>query len=101
VHHPDKITSAAARPAAEQYYVHLTLARDTLLDPAKRFAYDRFGPDMLRWQHCKTVRDFLITGAQSTLPYYTGSSIVLLVMGFLGFFEWGRYVSCPLHVTGV
>jgi len=71
--------------------VHLTLAKDTLLDPAKRFAYDRFGPDVTRWQHCKTIRDFLVTGAQSTLPYYASSSIAMVAMGFLGFFEWGRY----------
>ena len=44
--HPDKV-SAADRPAAEARFVHLKIARDVLTDPVKRFAYDRFGPDIL------------------------------------------------------
>jgi len=73
--------------------VHLKLARDTLLDPAIRFAYDRFGPDVTNWQHCVTIRDFLVQGVQATLPYYIGSGIVMVVFGWLGFLDWGRYVS--------
>lgn len=93
LHHPDKIAAAEARPQAERYYVYLTLARDTLVDPAKRFAYDRFGPDMLAWKHCLSVRDFVMHGMQSAAPSYAASAFALVVLGMLGYLEWGRYVS--------
>ncbi|KAF2139839.1 uncharacterized protein K452DRAFT_319954 [Aplosporella prunicola CBS 121167] len=91
LHHPDKIAAADARPQAERYYVYLTLARDTLVDPAKRFAYDRFGPDMLAWKHCVSVRDFVMHGVQSAAPSYAASAFALVVLGMLGYLEWGRY----------
>lgn len=71
--------------------MHLKLARDTLVDPAKRFAYDRFGPDVLQWRTSKTIRDFVLTGAQNTAVYYFGSGTVLLLLGMLGYLEQGRY----------
>lgn len=91
-YHPDKVTAIDDRPAAEAFYVHLKQARDTLSDPAKRFAYDRFGPDMLQWRHCVTVRDYVVSGAQSIVPYYAAGAAVMVVLGILGYLEWGRYV---------
>ena len=49
------------------------------MNPAKRFAYDRFGPDVLQWRHCKTIRDFVFTGVQSTAVYYAASGSVLVL----------------------
>jgi len=88
--HPDKV-SAADRPAAEARFLHLKIARDVLVDPIKRFAYDRFGPDMVGWRHCSTIRDFIAAGAQTLLPYYALSAISLVVLGVLGYLEAGRY----------
>lgn len=95
-YHPDKVSSSEARPAAEAYYVHLKLARDILSDPAKRFAYDRFGLDMIQWRHCTTVRDYVMTGVQTIAPYYVGGGLFMMILGFLGYLEWGRYV-CLHH----
>ena len=95
LHHPDKATSAEARGASEGYFVHLKLAQDTLLDPAKRFAYDRFGPDMVQWRHCTSVRDYVLVGVQSIAPYYAASALFMIILGVLGYLEWGHYVRFP------
>ena len=68
------------------------MAQDTLIDPVKCFAYERFGPDMLNWQHCSTVRDYLIVGLQAAIPLYAGSIIFLVILGVLGYLQWGRFV---------
>ena len=75
--------------------MHLRLAQDTLLHPVKRFAYDRFGPDIVEWQHCLTVRDYLLVGLQGIIPFYAGAGLVMIVLGMLGYLEWGRYVRAP------
>ncbi|KAL6714038.1 hypothetical protein ACLMJK_008532 [Lecanora helva] len=94
LHHPDKISTedAFAHSAAEANFVALKTAQDTLCDPVKRFAYDRFGPDMLRWQHCKTIRDYLVTGMQtSALPLYAGSVIFLIALSFTNYLQYGKF----------
>lgn len=90
-YHPDKITDAALRPFAEQLYIRIKLARDTLVDPVKRFAYDRFGPSMLEWPQCKTIHDYALAGAARAAPIYIGSLIFLVISGLLGYMESGRY----------
>ena len=70
----------------------MKLARDTLVDPAKRFAYDRFGPEILQWQqHCKTIRDFVLHGVRDTAVYYVGSMCFLVLLGVLGYLESGKF----------
>ena len=91
-YHPDKVTQPELRPAAEAFYIHLKQARDTLVDPVKRFAYDRFGPDMLEWKQCTTIHDYVFAGATRMAPLYIGSLVFLVVSGFQGFLEAGRYV---------
>ena len=88
--HPDKATGPN-KAAIEAVYVNLKLARDTLIDPAKRFGYDRFGPEILQWRHCKTIRDFVLFGVQSTSVYYVGSGGVLILLGVLGYLETGKF----------
>lgn len=89
IHHPDKISPSA--PSSERYFVHLKLAQDTLLNPAERFAYERFGPAMLDWQRCASVRDYVSTGLQAILPYYGGAALVMYLFSWLGYLEWGKY----------
>lgn len=105
VHHPDKIVSdnPAELRAAEAYFVSLKIAQDTLLDPVKRFAYERFGPDMLTWQHCSSIREYLVRGLQvSSGPLYGGSLFFLIMLGFTGYLQWGRFwrylTFCTLFV---
>ncbi|KAI1763992.1 hypothetical protein GGR53DRAFT_341351 [Hypoxylon sp. FL1150] len=85
LHHPDKVMSDA------DFFMHLKAASDTLVDPARRFAYERFGPDIGSWKHCVTVRDFVGRGVQVVLPYYGLAALVMYVLGLLGYLDWGRY----------
>lgn len=88
-YHPDKVSSPS--PASDAYFVHLKLAQDTLLSPAKRFAYERFGPDMLSWQRCASTRDFVLQGLQTIFPYYGAAALAMYVLGLFGYLEWGKY----------
>ncbi|KAF8254074.1 chaperone J-domain-containing protein [Wilcoxina mikolae CBS 423.85] len=83
--HPDKAGVDSA-----DHFVHLKLAYDTLSDPTKRFAYDRFGPEILEWKHCSSVYDYVLRGAQGLIPYYAATGL-LLVLSVLGKFELGRW----------
>lgn len=89
IHHPDKVSGNSA--SAESYFVHLKLAQDILLDPAKRFAYERFGPQITQWQRCSSIRDYLLSGMQSVLPYYGIAAVFMYILGLLGYLEWGTY----------
>ncbi|KAK3378103.1 hypothetical protein B0H63DRAFT_236646 [Podospora didyma] len=97
--HPDKIkTSGVDSARAHDHYVHLQTAAETLSDPARRFAYERFGPsavvgggDGSSWQHCKTIRDFVQVGAQAILMHYGGAAVAVYGLGLLGYFSWGGY----------
>lgn len=89
-YHPDKV-SGADRAAVEAIYVRLQLARDTLVDPAKRFAYDRFGPEILQWQGVKTIRDYVFTGVQNIAGYYIGTGGVLVLLSVLGYLQSGKF----------
>lgn len=88
--HPDKV-SGADRPRVEAIYVQLKLARDTLADPARRFAYDRFGPEVLQWRNMKTIRDYVFRGVQQTTGYYAVSGLVLILLGMLGYLRHGMF----------
>ncbi|KAF3145288.1 hypothetical protein TWF703_007872 [Orbilia oligospora] len=87
-YHPDKAGSGA-----EHIFVQYKIAYDVLLDPVKRFAYERLGPAMTLpdWALCKTRYDFVAHAAWAKLPNYTGSFIVLVVLGVLGVLEFGKY----------
>ena len=92
--HPDKVPTddPIRHAAAESNFVNLKTAQDTLSDPVKRFAYERFGPDVLKWQHCKTIRDYLVTGIQtSSLPLYAGSALTLALLSLTNYLQWGRF----------
>ncbi|KAH8808057.1 hypothetical protein F5884DRAFT_790907 [Xylogone sp. PMI_703] len=96
IHHPDKV---ASNPGSEAYFVHLRLAQETLLSPAKRFAYERFGPDILGWQRCSSIRDYIMQGLQSTLPYYGAAAVAMYGFGLLGYLEWGKYWRWLIMLT--
>lgn len=94
LYHPDKVSTEdpVAHSAAEAYFVNLKSAQDTLSDPIKRFAYERFGPDVLKWQNCKTIYDYIYTGAQSSsFPLYVGSGVCLVILSFTSYLQWGRF----------
>ncbi|KAI9925702.1 hypothetical protein ASPWEDRAFT_158097 [Aspergillus wentii DTO 134E9] len=92
-HHPDKVVSGNGVPYAgsENYFVYLKLAQDTLLDPAKRFAYDRFGPEILTWNNKKTMQDFFFAAFQSIIPQYLAGFTTVIFLNFTWWSNWGRY----------
>jgi hypothetical protein len=77
LHHPDKVSPGSDRTTAESYYVHLKFCRDILIDPTKRFAYDRLGPDVFFWRPQPTsIPDFLFIGLRNLVLYYSGTAAV-------------------------
>lgn len=88
--HPDKIRMGGAEYDAAAY-VHIQTAHATLTDEAKRFAYDRFGPDILGWKECVVVRDFIMKGAMNLLGYYGMGAVILWVFPKLGYFSDAIY----------
>ncbi|TKX19620.1 DnaJ domain-containing protein 14 [Elsinoe australis] len=101
-YHPDKIAPTVDRQFAEAFYVHLKNCRDVLVDPVKRFAYDRIGPEILEWRDSKTIYDFVWTSGKGTITYYVGSSVVIFVLSFLGYMKYGsfwRYLAIAAMCT--
>lgn len=88
--HPDK-ASGPDRSVVEAIYVRLQLARDTLSDPTKRFAYDRLGPQILKWRNAKTIRDYVFAGIQNIGGYYIGTATVLILLSVMGHFQQGKF----------
>jgi hypothetical protein len=90
-YHPDKV---GIDSGAEAYFLYLRRAQETLADPVKRFAYDRFGTDMVNWGDKKTMRDYLMTAlTKSIMPQYIGGFVTMMVLNWLWWANWGRYVS--------
>ncbi|OTA96380.1 hypothetical protein M434DRAFT_19638 [Hypoxylon sp. CO27-5] len=93
LHHPDKLmgSGGGVDSTDADYFMHLKTASDTLVDPARRFAYERFGPDIVNWKHCVTVSDYVVRGTQVLIPYYGFAAVAMYVLGLLGYLDWGRY----------
>lgn len=93
--HPDKIRENNAIPStpSDLAFVQLKLAQDTIIDPAKRFAYDRFGPVVVRVQHpnLKTIRDYVYAGLRAKVPEYASNAIMLIVLNYVWLPQWGRF----------
>lgn len=94
LHHPDKVGGNGSAGQGDDYFVFLKLAQDTLLDPAKRFAYDRFGPDIVNWGNQeRSMQDYLYTALQkSIVSQYVGGFLTIVFLNFTWWSDWGRYV---------
>lgn len=102
LHHPDKAGAggASGAPDAATFFMHLKQASDTLQDAAKRFAYERFGPDVVRWQKCVTVKDYVSRGVISgILPHYGVAAASVYILGLFGYMEFGKYYRWLVLVT--
>lgn len=87
--HPDKSTGLTAFDV--DLYIRVQTAHETLTDDARRFAYDRFGPDILFWKECTVVRDYVMRGARDLVGYYGVGAAALYVFPKLGYFSQGVY----------
>ena len=97
IHHPDKISATEEPGISDAYFVQLRLAQDTLLKPAQRFAYDRFGPTVLAWEHCSSIRDYVTAAFTSAAPGYIGTAIITVMFGVIGVIRGGSFV-CSIPV---
>ncbi|KAF8957346.1 hypothetical protein BDZ97DRAFT_1846999 [Flammula alnicola] len=81
-YHPDR---PGVGRDGQELFMHVRDAFEALKDPVVRFAYDRFGPDVLRWrQHCKTTREFLRQGLMVSSGYHIVAGIALLFWSAIG-----------------
>ncbi|EIN06592.1 DnaJ-domain-containing protein [Punctularia strigosozonata HHB-11173 SS5] len=77
--HPDRVGSQG-----EALFVEVRDAYEALKDPIKRFAYDRFGADVLSWSKCTTVREYLRHGLMQASGFHIVTGVILLLMGAVG-----------------
>ncbi|EEQ86754.2 hypothetical protein RJZ56_004089 [Blastomyces dermatitidis] len=99
LHHPDKRQSqqyilnsdGTGYESPDALFLRLRLAQDTLLDPVKRFAYDRFGQEVVEGSKAKTMGEFLFVGLRALLPQYLGGFVMMVLMNLFWFSAWGRY----------
>jgi hypothetical protein len=92
LYHPDKVKANVDRNTANEYYVKLLHAREIIENPAKRFAYDRFGPDVLRdCSGCLTVKDYIDRTLGGVLVTYGTLLAFLFGANQLGFLKDGAY----------
>ncbi|KAJ9237150.1 hypothetical protein DTO207G8_1452 [Paecilomyces variotii] len=92
-HHPDKLQHADGMSAAgsEAFFVYLKLAQDTLVDPVRRFAYDRFGPEIVQGKERKTIQEYAFAALYGLLPQYVVGAAMLVFMSVAWWSSWGRY----------
>ena len=96
MYHPDKLApdvSEEVRYEVDILYKAIVEARDVLQDPMKRFAYDRFGPASVTWQHCYTLREYVTTGYTYQGGEYVILALIQLLSGSLGWVKVGNFVS--------
>ncbi|CAG8558920.1 hypothetical protein C2G38_2102857 [Gigaspora rosea] len=86
-YHPDK----NQEEGAQETFIWLRAAYDTLTDPVKRYAYDRFGTEINNWNNCSILRDYLVNGLASFLGFYIGTGLVLFILNVLGKGQFGRF----------
>ncbi|KAI0664003.1 hypothetical protein C8Q70DRAFT_905118 [Cubamyces menziesii] len=77
-YHPDRVG-----PEGETFFIEIRDAYESLKSPTKRFAYERFGPDALKWQQCTTPREYLRHGLLQATGFYLVSVCSLIFFSFL------------------
>lgn len=92
-YHPDKVPGNVDRHLAEAVYIRMQQSRNILVDPIKRFAYDRFGPSIMEWRTCKTAHDYVWHGLYETALYYFGTTAVLGTLAAIGYLRYATFVS--------
>jgi hypothetical protein len=77
--HPDRVGSRG-----ERVFIEVRDAFEALKDPVVRFAYDRFGPDVLTWTQCTTTREYLRHGLMQSSGYHIVTGAGLLFFSAIG-----------------
>ncbi|KAJ7610884.1 DnaJ-domain-containing protein [Roridomyces roridus] len=93
-YHPDRVG-----PQGEALFITVRDAFEALKNPTVRFAYDRFGPDVLGWQQCSTPGEYLRTGLTHSAGYHIVAGAFLVLWTAIGetspvaFWRYVLYVS--------
>lgn len=99
-YHPDKLRALdndgtpGAASQQDTHFLLLKTAQDTLLSPALRYAYTRFGPSItaLSSPTAPTIRSYVLAGIQyNLLPSYLGNIVSLVAVNYLFLSKWGSY----------
>ncbi|THH18688.1 hypothetical protein EW146_g2351 [Bondarzewia mesenterica] len=77
--HPDRVGDGGTA-----LFVEVREGYEALMDPVKRWAYDRFGPKVLQCIHCKTPDDFLEEGLVSMMGFHTFCAMGLIFFSVIG-----------------
>ncbi|KAJ7108440.1 hypothetical protein C8R43DRAFT_187412 [Mycena crocata] len=93
-YHPDRVG-----PQGEALFITVRDAFEALKNPTVRFAYDRFGPDVLTWNHCSTIAEYLHHGLVQSMVYHIVAGAALVFWTAIGetspvaFWRYVLYVS--------
>ncbi|RDB25090.1 hypothetical protein Hypma_007420 [Hypsizygus marmoreus] len=80
--HPDR---PGVGRDGEELFIMVRDVYEALKDPVVRFAYDRFGPDVLTWsQKCTTTRDYIHQGLLQSSGYHIVVGAFLVFWSFVG-----------------
>lgn len=84
----------------DAFFVMLKLAQDTLLDPVKRFAYDRFGAGVVDRPEgagkVLSMGGYFYEGLFALVPQYLAGFLVMVALNMFWLSAWARYVSNAL-----
>ncbi|ESK97228.1 membrane associated [Moniliophthora roreri MCA 2997] len=80
-YHPDR---PGVGNAGAELFMRVRDAFEALKNPTVRFAYDRFGPDVLQWTKLSTTREYMRHGLLQSSGYHIFSGISLAVISSIG-----------------
>ncbi|KAL0577688.1 hypothetical protein V5O48_004292 [Marasmius crinis-equi] len=80
-YHPDR---PGVGRQGEELFMAVRDAFEALKNPTVRFAYDRFGPDVLQWNNVSTPREYMRQGLTQSSGYHIFSGIILAVVSSIG-----------------
>lgn len=75
----------------KEIFLNIRKAYETLNDPIKRNAYDLFGVEALECSYCRTHKDYFYDNAMSSIGWYLGYGIIMVIMNVVGNGQYGRY----------
>ncbi|KAI0279093.1 hypothetical protein BGY98DRAFT_1096332 [Russula aff. rugulosa BPL654] len=78
-YHPDRVG-----PEGSDLFMAVRGGYEALMEPNKRWAYDRFGEEILKCKECVTQRDFLARGLIQSLGFHIVSGLALLFFSSIG-----------------
>ncbi|WVF70456.1 hypothetical protein IAT40_005246 [Kwoniella sp. CBS 6097] len=94
LYHPDR---AGVGTGNEETFISIRRAYETLSDPVKRYAYDRFGPGVTNWKSA-SIREYTLVGLQHSVGFYLISGGLMILLSLLGRAREGAYWRQALFV---